>query len=70
MKLTNETIIKSTSYDQQEIIRNIVKLHCTDGIEVDPTYSKGVFYTNAPDIEPMLKFDLFPQTEDTKQSSA
>ena len=69
-KLTNETIIKTTGYEQQEIIRNIIKLHCPKGIDVDPTYSKGVFYKNARDIEPKLKFDLFPKTEDTKQASA
>jgi len=70
LKLTNETIIKTTNYDQQKIIRDIVSLYCPDGIDVDPTYSKGVFYKNAIDIEPRLKFDLFPKTEDTRQASA
>lgn len=38
-------MIKTTSYDQQEIINNIIKLH-NDGAAfcLDPTYSKGKFY--------------------------
>lgn len=60
-------MIKSISYNQEEIIKNILELHC-DGqdIECDPTYSKGVFYKNIN--KPKYKFDLFPQTEDTIQS--
>jgi hypothetical protein len=52
-------MIKSISYDQQEIIQNILNLHCPQGIELDPTYSKGVFYKNA-NFEPLEKFDLYP----------
>ena len=63
-------MIKSISYDQQEIIKNIIKLHCPSGIELDPTYSKGVFYKNNPEIEPLEKFDLYPKTDDTLQSNA
>ena len=38
-------MIKSTSYSQAEIINNIIQLHLNgEDIEVDPTYSKGVFY--------------------------
>ena len=37
-------IIKTISYDQEEIIKNIIELYCPNGIELDPTYSKGVFY--------------------------
>ena len=63
-------MIKSISHDQQEIIKNILKLHCPSGIELDPTYSKGVFYKNMPEHEPIEKFDLFPQTDDTLQANA
>jgi hypothetical protein len=66
--MTND-IIKTTSYDQQEIIRNIITLHCPQGIDVDPTYSKGVFYKNGID-QPRKKFDLYPQTDDTKKANA
>ncbi len=63
------SLIKTTSYDQQEIILNIVKLYCPEGIELDPTYSKGNFYKGI-ELEPRLKLDLYPQTEDTVQASA
>lgn len=63
-------MIKSISYDQQEIIKNILSLHCPDGIELDPTYSKGVFYKNIPEIEPLKKYDIYPQTDDTLQADA
>ena len=62
-------MIKSTSYDQQEIIKSIISLHCPEGIECDPTYSKGLFYKNW-DSPPRLKFDLFPKTDDTQKASA
>lgn len=65
-------MIKSISYDQHEIIQDIISLHCPDGIECDPTYSKGNFYKKA-DIffqEPRFKFDLFPQTDCTTKASA
>lgn len=63
-------MIKSISYDQQDIIKNIITLHCPNGIELDPTYSKGVFYKNMPECEPLEKYDLYPQTKDTKQANA
>jgi len=68
--LNNNDIIRTTGSDQQEIIRNIISLHCPQGIELDPTYSKGVFYKGAEDLEPLEKFDLYPQTPDTLQASA
>ena len=65
-------MIRSTSYDQHEIIKNIIELHCPSGIECDPTYSKGNFYKDADMFTPAprYKFDLFPQTECTVKSSA
>jgi len=59
-------LIKSVSYDQNEIINWICDLYCPDGIELDPTYSKGNFYKKIK--PPELKFDLNPQTEDTKRA--
>lgn len=58
-------LIKSISYDQDEIIKNIMRLY-TGEIEVDPTYSKGVFYRNLP--EPQLKFDKNPIGEDVVEA--
>ena len=63
-------MISTISYDQHEIIRNAIKLHCPSGIELDPTFSKGVFYKDAGIDEPLEKFDLFPQTDDTLQANA
>jgi len=69
-KQTNKTIIRTVNGDQQAIIRDIIALHCPQGIELDPTYSKGAFYKNAADLEPLEKFDLYPKTSDTLQASA
>lgn len=63
-------VISTISYDQIEIIENIINLHCPSGIEVDPTYSKGNFYKNDRIAQPRLKFDLYPQTDDTIGSNA
>ena len=53
-------IIKSTSYNQDEIINNILKLYVHQGyIDIDPTYSKGNFYKNVK--EPIYKLDLYPK---------
>lgn len=59
-------LIKSLSYDQNEIIKGIVDLHIKSGcIDCDPTYSKGNFYKNTGIEKPKYIFDLFPQTKDT-----
>jgi hypothetical protein len=68
--MTNKSIISSISYEQGEIIRNIIKLHCPEGIELDPTYSKGNFYKNSGIDEPLEKFDLYPQADDTLEANA
>ncbi len=59
--LFGKKIIKSISFDEQEIIRDILYLHCKDGdIELDPTYSVGNFYKKGLK-QPKYKFDLKPQ---------
>ena len=62
-------VISSVSYDQSEIINNILLLH-TDShiIDCDPTYSKGNFYKHTGIKEPIYKFDINPQTDDTIQA--
>lgn len=60
-------MIKSVSYNQQEILNNIITLYCPNGIEVDCCYSKGVFYKNGVVAEPKYKFDINPQTQDTQK---
>jgi len=66
-ELVSETeLVKSISYDQDEIIRWIMNLHCPDGFELDPTYSIGNFYKKIP--QPKLKYDIAPQSSDVKQA--
>ena len=58
-------MVSSISYDQTEIIRNILKLHAPNGvIDCDPTYSKGNFYNGTGIAEPQYKFDIAPQRDD------
>lgn len=55
-------IIKSISYDQGEIIRNILALHVPEHkIDCDPTYSIGNFYKNTGVEPPRYKFDISPK---------
>lgn len=57
-------MIKSISYNQTEIIHNILRLHVpTQIIDCDPTYSKGNFYKDLDIKQPRLKFDINPQAE-------
>jgi len=51
-------VIKSTSYDQFEILQWILDLRKVDRFEVDLTYGRGKFYTKIP--QPHLKFDRYP----------
>jgi hypothetical protein len=61
--LFGKKVISSISYDEQEIIRDILYLH-TDNkkIDCDPTYSIGNFYKKGIE-QPEYKFDKFPQIE-------
>tara|TARA_B100000131_G_C17903225_1_gene527302 strand:+ start:57 stop:674 length:618 start_codon:yes stop_codon:yes gene_type:complete len=62
-------MVRSISHSQEKIIKDIIHLYLPDGIDVDPTYSKGVFYKN--DIpEPVHKFDIKPQVEGVVQACA
>ena len=63
-------VISTISYDQHEIIRNILDLHCPTGIQLDPTYSKGNFYKKSGIEEPKYKFDIEPQAQDVIQANA
>lgn len=60
------SLVKSISYSQDEILNWIIQLHCPNGFDLDPTYSKGLFYKNIP--EPLLKFDISPQRKDVHQA--
>jgi len=61
-------MIKSISFDQEEIITNILDLHNNgEDIDLDPTYSKGNFYKGKIN-PPRLKFDIQPTIPDVVQS--
>jgi len=62
-------VIRTTSFSQEEIIDSIVSLYLPDGIELDPTYSKGMFYRSGKH-EPMRKSDLFPQVKGCLKANA
>ena len=63
-------MIRSTSEDQNEIIKNIQTMFAPDGFELDPTYSKGNFYKSPDIIEPRYKSDLFPKKDEVQKASA
>ena len=62
-------MMKSISYDEQEIIQWILKLHCKTDIELDATFSKGNFY-KGNFKEPAYKFDINPQVKGVKKANA
>lgn len=62
-------MVKSISYNEQEIISWVLQLHCNTPIELDPTYSKGNFYKGNFE-EPKYKFDLYPQIAGVEQANA
>lgn len=66
--INNKNIIKSLSSNQNELINSILSLYCPNGIDLDPTYSKGNFYKNIN--EPIYKYDLFPKSSEVNLSSA
>lgn len=64
-------LLKNISYDQSEIIRNILSLHVPGGkIDCDPTFSIGGFYRGTGIEAPALRFDIAPQTEGVAQADA
>lgn len=66
--LFGKKIIKSISFNEQEIIRDILYLHCNSNpIDLDATYSIGNFYKKGL-TKPKYKFDLYPQLDEVKKS--
>ena len=57
-------IIQSVSYDQDYIIKSIMELCDIQQFDADLTYGNGGFWKNLP--EPLFKFDIDPQTEETQ----
>ncbi len=58
----NQTILKSVSANQYEILYWILKLYVPAMyFQVDFTHSKGVFYKNNIIPSPIMKFDKYPE---------
>ena len=69
LRRKTDSLIKSISYSQTEILRNILTLHVPDGvIDCDPTYSTGGFYRDGVISPPRLRFDIHPQAEGVVQA--
>ena len=72
-KYTNDTIIRNISYDQKEILWNIMQLHNNgQPFECDMTASELKFYTQKKTDkfiipEPKILFDVFPKQEKIKK---
>lgn len=61
-----KTVVKSISYSQEEIIKNIMELYKIKEFDLDPTYSTGNFYKKIS--KPRLKFDVEPQLPEVKKA--
>lgn len=63
-KLNFKGLVRSLSFEQQEIIKGIMRLYNSDRpFDLDVTYSKGVFWKGLP--KPRYKFDAMPQVSGT-----
>jgi len=65
--LFGEIIIRSVSFNEEEIIKNMIDLYLGNKtIELDPTFSIGAFYNGLR--KPKYKFDIEPFSKDVKKS--
>lgn len=73
VKLNGDTVVKNISYDQKEILHNIMEMYNNgDAFDCDMTASSLKFYEEKPgDLyiipEPKILFDVFPQQEKIKK---
>jgi hypothetical protein len=63
-------MISTVNSSQHQIIKDIVSLYCQKGIDCDPTYSKGNFYSDNKIVEPWFKSDLYPSVPGVKKCNA
>jgi len=61
--------IKSIGETDDEILRGIIKLHCPEGFEIDPTYSIGKFYKYGIK-KPKYRYDLSPKYKNVIKANA
>ena len=69
-KAFRTSIIRSISYDQDEIIQWILRMHCNnaDTFECDPCFGNGNFYNNIP--APEMSFDITPKFDTVEQADS
>ena len=68
--LFGQKVIKSVSFSQHEIIKDILHLHCNGNpIDCDATYSIGNFYKKGLE-RPKYKFDINPQIKGVVKASS
>ena len=63
-------MVKYSVYNnEQELLKDLIQLHCKTDIQLDPTYNKGGFYKG--DIkEPIYKFDIKPRLKIVEKADA
>lgn len=68
-KVQRGDVVFSLSFDERKIIQSIIDLYNNgEPFDLDPTYSTGRFWQGLP--QPIHKFDMFPQTPDTRQANS
>ena len=58
-QLCLESHIGSVFENEQELLKSVIRLHCPNGIELDPMYFKGNFYKDIS--RPKLVYDIEPK---------
>jgi len=56
--------------NEQELLNAIIKIHCNNGIELDPMYNKGMFYKKGIVDKPKYMFDIEPQVKGVEKGDA
>jgi hypothetical protein len=60
MSVLFEDVVQSINFDQHEILKDIIKLHCPGGFELDPCFGLGGFYKGGVPL-PKYCFDIEPR---------
>jgi hypothetical protein len=58
--------VRSVYFEQDDILRGIMRLYSPEGFDCDMTYGNGVFWRNLP--PPRLKFDIYPRADGVAQA--
>lgn len=61
-------VIRSVYFEQDEILRAIIELHCPNGFECDMTYGNGAFWKNIP--RPAYCYDIDPQKPEASKADS